>query len=383
MRIALLANPDNLHVRRWIDFLRGRGHDLLLIADPHTTARPEGVAVRLPQWGFFTNVLAFRLTPKPHGNSRWKHLHYRPIIREFAPDVVHGFEAYYNGLATARSGPFPKVLTPWGMDIHRDGVGGGMAARMVKEALRGVERITTNDETLAEFLHVRFGVPKERVVAFSWGIDLDVFRPGLDAEAAQWRERLGIEPKARVVLSPRVFDPYWGADEIADAAARLARERPGAAFVILAAGADPGFLAEMKRRIEQAGAGASVRWIEDRLDPTQMAALFNMADVYVSIPKTDLLAMTVLEGMACGCFPVLANHAAYAKHAEDGRNALMLDQPTGEQLAEAIGRALGDDDLRRRAAQFNTDRMRRTEDAAVNMLRIEDVYDAAIAAYRV
>ena len=104
MRLALLANPDNVHVQRWAKFLAGRGHEILLIADPHTSTRIEGVETRLARWNLLTNVLAFKLTPRPHGNSLWKAVHYRPILRRFRPDVVHGFEAYYNGLATAWAG---------------------------------------------------------------------------------------------------------------------------------------------------------------------------------------------------------------------------------------------------------------------------------------
>lgn len=382
MRLALLANPDNIHVQRWVKFLAGRGHELLLVADPHTRNRPKGIRVEIPTWNILTNVLAFRLTPAPHGNSLWKAIHYRPIIARFRPDVVHGFEAYYNGLATAWAGPYPKVLTPWGMDIHRDAVSGGLAAWMVRQALRGVDRITTNDDTLPDYLSKRFGIPAERVEPFSWGVDLKVFRSGLDGEGAVWRERLKIPNGAPVILSPRNLDPYWGAETVIESLPQILRDSPTTVAVILASAGEAGFREQLKERAKTLGVAGSIRWVEDWLQPEQMAALFNLAAAFVSIPKTDLLALTGLEGMASGCVPVVANLPAYARHIRPGVNAAVIDHVTPKALAEAVTMVLRDDQFRRSARDYNIELMRREEDASVNMAKIEKVYAGAIESFR-
>jgi glycosyltransferase involved in cell wall biosynthesis len=381
MRIAILGNPDNVHVQRWVRFLNGRGHEILVIADPHTNTRVEGVKTVTPKWNLATNILAFRLTPRPHGNSLWKFIHYRPLIRDFRPDVVHGFEAYYNGLATAWAGPYPRVLTPWGFDVHRDGLRGGLWTWIVKKALRGVDRISTNDDTMPNFLAERYGVNSGRVIPFSWGVDLSVFRPGLSAEAAALQQKLKIPSDAPVILSPRNFDPDWGAETVIESIPHLLATIPNAIFIILAATGPADFRSRMKSRAEEFGVANSIRWIEQWLSPPEMAALFNLARVFISVPKTDLMAMTIIEGMACGCVPILAPITTYRKHARDLENAVVLQEATPQALAAGLATALGNETLLTSASAACAARMREQEDEKINMAKVEVVYEEAIHSF--
>lgn len=382
MRITLLANPDNLHVRRWMEFLAGRGHELTIVTDPFTKSRPAEYRVLTPRWTLLTNILAFRLTPKPYGNARWKHLHYRGLVRASRPEIVHGFEALDNGLATALCGPYPKVLTPWGKDVHHDADQSPYAERMIRRGLAGVDIISTNDETMPEFLEKRFGLSRDKVMAFSWGADLEVFRPDLHEAAQAWRARLQIPPQARVILSPRNFLPYWGSQEIVEAIPEVLRQQPDAFFVILkGAGGDQQTFDAARRSLEAQGLGGAVRLIERPLASPDLAALFNLAEAFISIPRTDLLAQTILEGMACGCLPILGDRPAYRKHARPGQNALVLPEHSAAALATALLEALRNPALRQVARTENPHKMAREENWRHNALKMEAVYAEAIARF--
>lgn len=381
MRLALLGNPDNIHVQRWARFLHGRGHEILVIADPHTRTKLDNIKTVQPRWNFCTNLLAFKLTPKPHGNSIFKPIHYRPLIRQFRPDVVHGFEAYYNGLATAWAGDYPKVLTPWGFDVHRDGLRGGLYTWIVKTSLRGADRISTNDESLPNFLAEHYGIDPARVAPFSWGVDLATFHPNYKPEADRWRAELNIPLDAPVIFSPRAFDPGWGAETIVESIPHVIQSVPNAVFVILASAGPHDFRERMMRRVRELGLDPAVRWIEKWLVPAEMAALFNLASAFVSIPQSDLLALTVIEGMACGCVPVLAPIRSYRKHARAGENSLILDNPNPHTLAAALVQVLAKHEFRQSASADCAARMRLHEDASKNMAQMEEVYAGAIEAH--
>ncbi len=379
MRVTLLANPDNLHVRRWIDFLAGRGHQLTLVTDPFTINRPACCEVLEPRWNLLTKLLAFRLTPKPYGNDLWKPIHYRSLVRRSRPEVVHGFEAFNYGLATALAGPYPRVLTPWGNDVYRKPKEGLIAGGMVGYAVRHVDMISTNDETIGDYLGRRFGVPAPQVRAFSWGVDLDIFRPGLLDLAQRWRQKLAISPAAPVVLSPRNFDPYWGSELLTGAIPAVLAQSPEVVFIVLRGlGGAPALFDAARHRADADGYGQSIRWIEDPVSSLDLAALFNLAQAFVSVPRTDLLAQTILEGMACGCLPVLANHATYRKHLRPGENGLAVTEYSSEGLAAALLKGLDDKELRERAGRENPVRMIQHENWRVNALQIEDVYFQAI-----
>lgn len=378
MRIALLGNPDNLHIRRWVRFLSSRGHRLLLIVDPHTQERPSECEVVIVEWNLILNILAFRLTPRPHGNSLWKPWLYRRLIAEFRPDVVHGFEAYYNGPATAGAGPYPKVLSPWGRDIFFDGRSGGLAGWMVRRALRHVDRITCNDESIAPFLEERYGIAARKIVPFSWGIDLDVFSGENAPGAESTRERFRIDPDAPVILSPRKWGHLWGSGRIAEALPEVLKASPRAVAVLMGPSPEDGESNAFKMQLENTCNRSQLRWLKPDQPPETMAALFAMADLFVSVPPADLLAQTVLEGMACGCFPVLSNLKAYSKHAVDGETALLVDHGDAQALASALTAALQNTSLRENASRLNREAMRRDEDASVNMKKMEEVYREAI-----
>lgn len=383
MRITLLANPDSLHVRRWVEFLAGRGHTLTMVTDPFTRYRPPECRVLVPHWTPWTNLLAFRLTPRPYGNDRWKHLLYRPLVRESKPDVVHGMEAFNYGLATALCGPYPKVLTPWGKDVHHDADASWIAGRMIRRALHGVDVISTNDETMGEHLARRFGLNPERVRAFSWGVDLDVFNPGQQFLARRWQRDLEIPKGATIILSPRNFIPHWGSELLMDAIPKVLRERPEALFIILRGAAGQAeTLAAAQRRAEAEGYAHALRFIDRTLTNTEMAGFFNLADLFVSVPKTDLLSQTILEGMACGCLPILSDQPAYYKHIRPGQNGLVLKEYAAEALAGAILEGIGDKALRQRAYTENPSLIAQHENWYVNALKIEDVYVEAIHHFR-
>jgi L-malate glycosyltransferase len=382
MRIALLGNPDSLHVQRWLSFLQARGHELLLIADPHTSSRPEGIEVAVPRWTLPLKIAAFRLTPRPYGNALWKPLLYRPLIAAFLPDVVHGFEAYYNGLATAWAGPFPKVLSPWGKDVFIDANRNRFTGWMIRHALHRADRITCNDESIAPYLHDRFGVPPEKIRPFSWGIDLETFTARDDDGVAALSSRLGIPSDAPVLFSPRKWGPVWGAGRIAQALPEVLRELPALQVVLIGPLPSDAAGRALQEKLRCEPFAPRLHWIDPDATADTMARLFHLADAFVSAAPHDLLSMTILEGMAAGCFPVLSDLPAYAKYAHDGETALLVRDDRPADWSAAILRALRDASLRRRAAGVNTERIRREEDASRNMLQMETVYAESIAAFK-
>lgn len=381
MRITLLSNPNIIHTQRWLSWLLGRGHTVSIVTDPGVDfTPPEGCQLLKPRWNLLTNILAYRLTyPRRYATSRWKHLHYRGLIRQTRPDLVLGMEALQNGYATAMAGPYPKVLMPWGKDVHHEADQHPFANRMVTRALHAADAITGTDPDLAEYLPRRFGVDPARIHAFTWGIDLGIFTPDLAGEAAQWRERLSVPPGAPVIFSPRNFHPYWGRELVLGAIPEVLVRHPDAVFVILRGRSSQSSEGDEARKlIEATGHGANVRMVDEVLAPRQIAELFSLATAFISVPRTDFMAQTILEGMACGCLPVVADRPTYKTHLRGGENALVLEEDTVPALARALDRALTDQALRTTAAEINIERMRQHEDWQRNALKIEEVFAMAI-----
>ena len=78
--------------------------------------------------------------------------------------------------------------------------------------------------------------------------------------------------------------------------------------------------------------------------------IFRSAAVLVSPSTHDGTPNTLLEGMACGCFPVAGDLESIREWITPGVNGLLVDPSDADALAEAILSALDQPELRAKAA---------------------------------
>jgi glycosyltransferase involved in cell wall biosynthesis len=127
-----------------------------------------------------------------------------------------------------------------------------------------------------------FGFPASKVVLWSRGVDLDVFKPGPGIEHALPRPIWLCVGRVAVEKNLDAF---------------LALDLPGTKWV---AGVGPELV-----RLQAAYPGVCFTGI---LDQPQLAALYNTADVFVFPSRTDTFGLVLLEALACGvpvaAFPV-------------------------------------------------------------------------------
>ncbi len=92
-----------------------------------------------------------------------------------------------------------------------------------------------------------------------------------------------------------------------------------------------------------------------------MADLFRRTQVVVSPSTHDGTPNTLLEALACGCFPVVGDLESLREWITPGANGLLVDPGDPQALAGAILQALGQPELRRSAAAYN---LRQVEERA-------------------
>jgi glycosyltransferase involved in cell wall biosynthesis len=90
-----------------------------------------------------------------------------------------------------------------------------------------------------------------------------------------------------------------------------------------------------------------------RLSRVQMADAYRQAQIVLSITEHDGTPNTLLEALACGCFPIVGNIPSLREWIRDGENGFLVDSGAPHALAEAIGTALLDPELRARAREIN------------------------------
>ncbi len=379
MKLCYLGNIDNVHTRRWVSYFASKGHETYLLGDPPYRSGLENVTIVTPEMNFPTKVLAFRLFPRPFGNNVYKALPYRREVRRIKPDLVHGFEALGYGFALAHCGQYPKVLTPWGNDLYDWPKRSRIARWLVRSALQGADAISTNHPGLASSLGREFGIAGDKIVAFSWGVDLTVFRQDYAGEVEALRRELEIAADALVVVSNRQMNAYWGIEEIVRAVPRVVEEFPAVVFVFLRGSGSADYESTMRRLAEEKRVAQNVRFVSEFVSPRQMAVFLNMAHVFVSVPYTDLLSISVLEGMACGAIPVLSELEAYKTRVQDGENGFYVPVRDTTAVAEQVIYCLKHPELRERIAKQNREIIIVQDNWETNVQAMEALYQQLIA----
>ncbi|MBI2330847.1 MAG: glycosyltransferase, partial [Chloroflexi bacterium] len=90
-----------------------------------------------------------------------------------------------------------------------------------------------------------------------------------------------------------------------------------------------------------------------KLSQPDLAAQFRRAQVVCSPSEHDGTPNTLLEAMACGCFPVAGDLESLREWITPGENGLLVPPADAGALAAALLRALGDAELRRQARALN------------------------------
>jgi glycosyltransferase involved in cell wall biosynthesis len=97
--------------------------------------------------------------------------------------------------------------------------------------------------------------------------------------------------------------------------------------------------AESEHLVESLGIRSNTK-LWPRLDRAQMWSLFKKARVYVSPSLHDGTPNSLLEAMACGCFPVVGNIESMQEWVSPGINGLLVDAASPRALANGIIAAL-------------------------------------------
>lgn len=265
----------------------------------------------------------------------------KSVIETLRPDLVHAMRIPFEGMLAARAMQgmeIPLVVSVWGNDFT---LHAGSTRGMARETRRTLARVdglhtdTQRDQKLAR----KFGYPEGKaglVLPGGGGIRTEVFFPPPVPQP---------EP---VVINPRGLRTYIRNDTFFKAVPMVLAEIPQARFVCPAMAGE----AEALRWVERFGLGEAVELLPHQ-DREHMGALFRGSQVAVSVSEHDGTPNTLLEAMACGCFPVAGNIESIREWLRDGENGLLVDPGDARSLAAAILRGLREPDLRQAAANTN------------------------------
>jgi glycosyltransferase involved in cell wall biosynthesis len=288
----------------------------------------------------------------------------RSFIERVKPDLVHAMRIPYEGMlaADAYTG-IPFAVSIWGNDFTLHAPSTRLMSYYTRWTMQVADALHADcqrDIRLAR--EWGFGKEKPDLVApGNGGIRTDIFSPP---------ENPVEEP---IIINPRGFRPYVRNDVFFKAIPLVLEKQPKAKFIFaLMAGES-----QALQWIQELGVSHAVELLPP-LSHSQMAGVFRRAQIVASPSIHDGTPNTLLEGIACGCFPLAGDLESIREWITPPENGLLFDPNEAGSIAEALLTALENKNLRTKAAGLNQDMITARAEYKHNMQRVEEFYSRVV-----
>jgi glycosyltransferase involved in cell wall biosynthesis len=300
------------------------------------------------------------------------------LISEIKPDVLHAHYVTDYGLMGALTNFHPFVVSVWGSDVLIAPKKSRISRCEASYTLRKADRITTTAEFMKDYLVSTFGLLQNRIARVPWGIDLKIFRRGYEKEVKALRGILEITADVPVILSNRHMTPTYNVERIVAAIPYVTRFHPDTVFIFIRGYASPEYENEVKLKAQKLGVSHNTRFVSRHISPREMAIYLNMADGFISIPKTDQFGSSVIEGMACGTVPIVSNIDVYHQYLENGVNALFVNPDISKDIAEKIAYCIEHPTIKDSFYSINRKIVEERENWDKNAKKMEEIYTQVV-----
>ncbi|MEA3351714.1 MAG: glycosyltransferase [Chloroflexota bacterium] len=263
------------------------------------------------------------------------------LISKLQPDLIHAMRIPYEGMLAALASRSPLLVSVWGNDFTLHAPATRSLNRLTRLTLERADALHTDcrrDLNLASEWGFDDNKPS-LVVPGAGGIQLDVFFPH-PQPLSHWERG--------VVINPRGMRAYVRNDTFFQAIPRVLEHQPRVQFTCPAMQNQP----EAEAWASRLGVGESLKLLP-RLTRPQMAASFRQSQIVLSITEHDGTPNSLLEALACGCFPIVGDIPSLREWITPGVNGFLVDPADPKALADAVVAGLQNPELCARARKHN------------------------------
>lgn len=305
----------------------------------------------------------------------------RQCIADIQPELVHAMRIPFEGMVAAmamrrgnagRSEPHPPlIVSVWGNDftLHAKSTPG--MEYFTRQTLQVCDALHTDCQRDLKLAY-ELGYPKTKpsiVLPGGGGIKLEVFYPCTPGQKEAEDQNTPIW-----IVNPRGIRAYVRNDTFFRAIPWVLKKYPQVQFIC------PGMADEPQARkwVQKTGMGKNIQLLPVQ-SPQQMADIFRQSRISLSITTHDGTPNTLLEAMACGCFPIAGDLESIREWITSGENGLLVDPGDEKEVAGAMIRAISEPDLRWRAREHNLALVRERGEYVKSTHAAEEFYQMVIS----
>jgi L-malate glycosyltransferase len=327
MRILYFSRSYTIHDYRFLTALARSGHEMHFVYLEYDPAvmetRPLPANVAPVKWtGGAKARLAIeeRLALMPE---------FENILSSIRPDVVHAGPVPSCAFMVALAGFRPLLAMSWGSDLLVQTERDPAARWMARYALNHSDILIADCGAVARKARQLVNYPADRIVQFPWGVDLELFNPGLPA--IRLRRPPGWE-NAFVILSTRSWEPEYGIKFLLQAFHSAHQRESRLRMLLLGSGS---LREEILATIRDLRLDSAV-YAPGQVPESQLPGYFQAADVFVSSAYSDGSSISLLEAMATALPVIVVDNESNREWITPGNGGLLTAYGDTNSLGQAL-----------------------------------------------
>jgi hypothetical protein len=310
----------------------------------------------------------------------------RDVIKQIEPDFIHAMRIPFEGMVASMAMKhgkgvggniknIPLLISVWGNDFTLHARSTPVMAYYTRQTLRNCDALHADcqrDLNLARRLGYALNNPSI-VLPGGGGVKLDIFYPpGIKGEAEG--NQLKGDHSQVTIINPRGFRAYVRNDTFFHAIPLVLEKYPNVRFVCTGMAGE----AKAQKWITELGVGQQAELLPPQ-SHQGMAGLFRKSQISLSITTHDGTPNTLLEAMACGCFPIAGDIESLREWITPGANGFLVDPGDPNALATAICTAISKPELRWQAREQNLQLIKERAEYEKTMCTAEEFYHRLIS----
>jgi len=299
---------------------------------------------------------------------------YQRLVREINPNLIHALRIPFEGMLGSYTPPeFPFLVATWGNDLTLHADSSPLMRAFTRRTLKRADGLTADthrDIRLAQPWELSPNAPT-LVVPGSGGLDLEAIHNAQDFDPQPYH----IPTQCDWVINPRGLRPGSVHQDVFFASIpQVLKDHPNTCFIC------PGLAGNVQSQswVDRYGIGKHT-FLLPKLPQQVLWSVMKRSQLYVSPSSHDGTPNSLLEAMACGCFPVVGDIESLREWVKHQENGWLVDPKNPQDLAKGICQALEMPELRQKATDDNLDLVKERVERKVTRPRINTFYQQFIS----
>ena len=293
------------------------------------------------------------------------------LLLRIRPSVVHVFWANHC-LTNYVLGLYKNVIvTVMGGDIMEDQAYNGLRKIWIKFLLKRAAVITSKSSYMDEAVRKITGKPCKRI---TWGVDLNLYNSMRDTD--KLRKSLELHDETVVFFSPRGFQEIYRqfliVREFTEFVNNSDLKNKSTILILPEYHVNNSILTKVKSFVVEQKMEEYIKFIPP-IKRSEMPEYLKLADVFISMARSDGMPQTLYEAMACGAVPVCGSIPQLNEIIEHKKNGWIVSE--NQKLSEVLKEVYSERKLRESIRQVNYDKVRLIADKQCESEKIIKLYE--------